>query len=536
MKLRLFKSLLFSLSIVLGLVFFAKPAFACNFAAGEKWCGNCGYTCIQGWQSCPGTSQCGGGGDVDLRTVAPDTNTGGGGGIVPADGSNPDSGWVQVSAPAPTPISTTAPASSSTCNTTTSFCGGAGNLYSCTNILIGSRCDIRCSTGVSHDCAVKAGRPELGEGVTGPGLIYYDGKASGVPCRTDDQGCNGTTEMRIACTFPVGAYTCINRQELVDAQLTGSTATDVIPFNNLFTGLQKTCGIDGVCSYQPPSGTTEDLHLFAAVGGTFYVQGGEVFGTGGTVGQTVAYTPGGTNSCNPGTFQTYLSSDGGTVTTQLGGDRGACGEAGGCPAGYQRLCTSSGTLSSTCVRADACAAQVQQVSEGMSCTGLQRISFGEASKGSFVGCSGTKNCFCGNSTDPNSVVCFEDVGADSCGAAGLNQPTTYTQISSTQPPASLPPGETPPATPETPPFVCVSLSKDIDSPKFGQSVRFTCGTVSTATRYEFQYKVGNEVGTINPVTAGSNVTEPFAITKTGNYQAQCRPCTNAECAAWTEVW
>jgi hypothetical protein len=94
----------------------------------------------------------------------------------------------------------------------------------------------------------------------------------------------------------------------------------------------------------------------------------------------------------------------------------------------------------------------------------------------------------------------------------------------------------PTPTPTPPPFVCLSVSKDIESPRYGQSVRFTCGTVTAATHYEFQYKVGTESGTIAPQNAGANVTIPFAITKLGSYKAQCRPCTATECAPWAETF
>lgn len=229
----------------------------------------------------------------------------------------------------------------------------------------------------------------------------------------------------------------------------------------------------------------------------------------------------------PGTASTIYGTAGTACDNPL--SRGACGSAGGCSDGQQRLC-SNGVLGA-CVISDACAAQQQTVSSGQSCDGLRRLSVGEASRGAFVGCQGTQNCFCSLSgtTLTGSVICYTDIDNDSCAAPGLNTTTGSTTVASI-------PTATPTTTIETPPFVCLSMSKDIENPKFGQSVRFTCGTVATATRYEFQYKVGTQSGTIAPLNEGSNVTVPFAITKVGTYKAQCRPCKATECAPWAETF
>lgn len=132
----------------------------------------------------------------------------------------------------------------------------------------------------------------------------------------------------------------------------------------------------------------------------------------------------------------------GTQGTQCqeGKDRSVCGEGSGCGAGQQRLCMSNGQLGG-CVQSDACAAQVQQVQPGVtSCNGLTRLSTGEGSRGAFVGCSGTLNCFCNSSPDyfdasrgevlrgGGTVVCLEDLASDSCAAPGLNQPAQPTPI------------------------------------------------------------------------------------------------------------
>lgn len=233
---------------------------------------------------------------------------------------------------------------------------------------------------------------------------------------------------------------------------------------------------------------------------------------------------------------------GGTPTTLSGGQgtacdnplsRGACG-ADGCVAGQQRLCVrnSAGqTVLGGCDVTDACASQVQNPPSGGSCSGLRQLSVGEKSHGAFVGCQGNQNCFCdGGFGKPltGNVRCYADTGNDSCGAPGVGSPAPVAITQSSTPPSTTPPS--------TPPFVCLSVSKDIATPTFGQSVRFTCGTVSGATKYEFKYKVGTTVGDVQPLNTGSNLTQPFAITHAGSYKVQCRPCTGTECAPWAENW
>jgi hypothetical protein len=82
------------------------------------------------------------------------------------------------------------------------------------------------------------------------------------------------------------------------------------------------------------------------------------------------------------------------------------------PGGEGRMC-SGGTLGAP-TKYDACA---PQYTDGMTCgANTPQFSTGEANKGKFIGCSGTKNCFCGNPSDPTHVVCLDDTGNDSCGA------------------------------------------------------------------------------------------------------------------------
>jgi hypothetical protein len=331
---------------------------------------------------------------------------------------------------------------------TKTFCGGAGNLYSCHPILIGSRCDMQCGTGVSHNCAVAMGRPELKEGVTGPGLITYGGECGTPTCTSED--------MQITC---LKGHACVNRTTMMNYLQNGSKNSVVIEvdagngrtdasLDYFHTGAKSTC-INGVCVYNL---TNSSEALFTKSGNSYYVnaQAGEVFSTGQSAGNTINYVAGGANSCSTGTFQTMVMGDGQKVTTQLGGDRGACGAAGGCAAGKQRLCLTSGTLSPDCVSSDACSYQLQSVSAGQSCAGLSRMSYGEASKGIFVGCSNGQNCFCSYLSSASTVACYPDAGVDSCGAAGSNPPITTVVTPPSTPPTAAP---TPTPTP-TPTAVC----------------------------------------------------------------------------------
>jgi hypothetical protein len=493
---------------------------------------------------------------------------------------------------------------------TKTFCGGAGNLYSCHPIMIGSICDMRCSTGVSHDCAVAMGRPELKEGVTGPGLIIFTGDGVG---SCGDAPCDGISEMQIVCK--AGGHICVDRATIVRYQLGGAkdtneiqaaiknlgpngtmtTAVTTIKLDQLLTGLSSSACTANGCTY---SGTGTNLFIFNSATNSYYVNStaGEVFGTGQTAGSTVPYVAGGANTCSPGTYQSMMMGTS-VVKTQMGGDRGACGAAGGCSAGMQRLCDADGHLSSNCVRSDACAAQLQSVSEGGSCGGLKQISSGEASKGMFVGCSGGKNCFCSNFTSA-TVTCYPDAGNDSCGAAGYNQPI----VTVTTPP-STPPTAAPTPTPTPVPqavcgqpcgnsangtvctgtdiacvdvsgnssgtYKCVSTTcspadqdsqcKCIEKPVapiclglyastnqigIGTNVTFTCQPVANAARYEFRYgystqkfgTTGMVVNSIASQTTTSNVSQPLTVSKIGRYVVQCRPCAvNDLCTEWESL-
>jgi hypothetical protein len=347
--------------------------------------------------------------------------------------------------------------------------------------------------------------------------------------------------------------------------------------------------------------TNSSEALFTKSGNSYYVnaQAGEVFSTGQSAGNTINYVAGGANSCSTGTFQTMVMGDGQKVTTQLGGDRGACGAAGGCAAGKQRLCLTSGTLSPDCVSSDACSYQLQSVSAGQSCAGLSRMSYGEASKGIFVGCSNGQNCFCSYLSSASTVACYPDAGVDSCGAAGSNPPITTVVTPPSTPPTAAP---TPTPTP-TPTAVCGqscgnsangavctgtdiactdlssggtggvykcvsttcaptdqdSQCKCIEKPiapmclglyastnqiGIGTNITFTCQPVANAARYEFRYgystqkfgTTGMVVNSIASQTTTSNVSQPLTVSKIGRYVVQCRPCAvNDLCTEWESL-
>lgn len=231
---------------------------------------------------------------------------------------------------------------------------------------------------------------------------------------------------------------------------------------------------------------------------------------------------------------------------------GTCAEG----AVFGRYCTMSGQWSTGCVRAHACG----YVPSSGECTVSTFVTNGEnetvlmrsdecAARGYpnagcnnahrcvnlqtgdfFIGCDPTdpcKNCWQDGAT--GAITCRLE---DSSCSANVNCRTPV--ATATPPGGSTPPGTTPPQT--TTPFVCLSVTKDVASPQFGQSVRFTCGTVATATRYEFQYKVGDFIGVINTTTPTSNVTQPLPISRRGTYQVQCRPCNANGCTPWTDAW
>lgn len=101
---------------------------------------------------------------------------------------------------------------------------------------------------------------------------------------------------------------------------------------------------------------------------------------------------------------------------------------------------------------------------------------------------------------------------------------------------------------------CTQINRDIEAPKKGQQVKFTCKASSNTDRYEFRYRIqaagsastnnGNQhYGTdsqngstnwtpLEPEIASSNVSKPLTINRSGKYQVVCRPCKGNVCADW----
>ena len=165
---------------------------------------------------------------------------------------------------------------------------------------------------------------------------------------------------------------------------------------------------------------------------------------------------------------------------------------------------------------DACSPSVLV---GGSCVGLYRQSDGESHNGAFVGCNGTQNCFCPDTSTPlgggftgGTVTCHNDYANDSCGrdfnvTTGTTTTTTTTDDT-------------------TPTLACTSLTKDIAAPAIGDELVFTCtGAVSpegaTTLAYDFRYR--RDAGEWFDLTAtGANTS--FTIALAGEYEVQCRAC------------
>jgi len=419
-------------------------------------------------------------------------------------------------------------------DTSREFCSGVSNLYRCVPIFVEGQCNMRCGRTVDATCAQQYGKPELaGQEV---GYVYVQASicSESTSCSSDQlvMRCRGANSK---------ATVCVNREEFRTAELGGADGILI----NVSNGQQSNL-INLENFYDAPTGGNT---LFQEDEGTYYIKsdaGGGVFTMGESAGQTITSGSQGT-SCSPGTNQTYYDSVGNKPTsTQRGGDRGACGQLG-CSNGQQRLCGESGGLG-TCARTDACAYQVQTVTEGQSCAGLQRMSNGEPGNGQFVGCIQGKNCFCNQAGSASSTVrCYADAGADSCGAAG-GQPVVQQELTnlppSSNPPSSNPPSSNPPASSppgsSPQPGQCVSISKSKQVPVLGDQVSFSCATVTLAQRYEFRYAYTtaatvseNQYQTLQPTSATANTSAPITVDKVGRYVAMCRPCfANNQCEGW----
>ncbi|MBP9700055.1 hypothetical protein KBD71_02115 [Candidatus Woesebacteria bacterium] len=144
-----------------------------------------------------------------------------------------------------------------------------------------------------------------------------------------------------------------------------------------------------------------------------------------------------------------------------------------------------------------------------------------------------------NNGVPTRPACCGGLVEDGYGTCGC-APATPVPTPVPTPTPTPTPTATPTATPTPTPTptgtplaaVCMSITKDIQAPKLGNQVRFTCGTATNATRYEFRWKVGSTVTELNPISSGSNISVPLTITTAGVYKAQCRPCVGNSCTEW----
>lgn len=530
---------------------------ACAFDLGERWCGNCGYTCIKSDQTCPGASQCGDAGSTDLRTIEPDRTTGGGQGVVP-DGSGgyveaPASqpGGATADAGGPSPLTEAEKQAAGNCGTE-SFCGGTSSAYRCVPISTTGGCNIRCAMTTDPACVAGTGLP-AGVRIEGHAYTYFCNGCQA--CTTN--ACNTQTEMTIPCVdgvgniFSNGEHVCIPFDAVRQAERSGVTKALADTYSNAARQLIENVFLGGQRAFtqvvDDDGQTLAQWYLQGSLGGVF--DDGTI-----TTGRTINYDPNGSNTCTPGQFQTVML-EGKPMTTQLGGDRGACGEPGGCPAGQQRGCTADGKLTDQCVPSDACAWQVQPLQAGQSCAGLRRMSDGEPSKGYFVGCLADQNCFCQTLTASSTIQCYNDAGLDSCAAAGRTTTQTATTTTATTttatptpPPASTPtppPAATPTPPPITPQCEAINVSQ---APKYGDQVHFLCsGTPrELVNRYEFRYawtplksdRQSPDQLQFKSLSAQQGKpahSQPITIDKVGRYIAQCRPCTAQTCGAWEPI-
>lgn len=237
----------------------------------------------------------------------------------------------------------------------------------------------------------------------------------------------------------------------------------------------------------------------------------------------------GNNECTSGICASNVcrapSSGGSCVEGQI-----TC-EAGG--TGFGQMC-SGGTLQAR-DKYDACA----PAPSGADCSQMGSFSGGEPSKGRFVGCNGTLNCFC---PDPQSAgvgvqpTCYSDPGNDSCGANAAQPVPTSTPAST---PASSGGGtSTPPntslATSTPVSYSCIGMTRSPAGNPVAPGqlltvvVRETSATRSTSSCVYLTNPDGSQLaqsGTPTNITDGPNsthtntytVTVPVSATEGNNY-------------------
>ncbi len=238
------------------------------------------------------------------------------------------------------------------------------------------------------------------------------------------------------------------------------------------------------------------------------------------------------------------------------GMRSACGDStcasdaqGGDIRKFQAICR-GGTWQ--CAATDACA---PNVTENSSCSGVPPYSKGEPSHGAFVGCQGTKNCFCDWPQDGNyqpndpllgKVRCYDDPGNDSCGAKPRpkepNKPDKPSAPEDEDTPPGLPPAPPEPSVKPPAGLVCTGLKSSIADPDIGDTLTLTCSSKGSnkVDHFEFRYRVGSggwiilDSGTAQGSNKKYSGTSQLTVSQSGSHQVQCRVCKkpNGNCTNW----
>jgi len=453
------------------------------------------------------------------------------------------------------------------------FCGGWEGLFRCVPISIGTECNMRCGLSVDATCAARAGQSDLAgthQTQLNGAMVVYKPPPTATKCSKPI--CDAETQLQFACQDPTSGvvtnesgHICVDREQYRQAELSGGTTVDSGNKENqdaIILNLSSLFMYDGT----NPSGTHEpafggfenddqkkqceawakSMNILSPTDfcSRSFVNGTGVFTSDTDVaGRTIDGQEG--TACTPGVFQSTILFNGSINVTQRGGDRSSCGTASGCAAGQQRVCNTNGKLSA-CGRTDACAWQVQPagVEQGASCANLRLLSYGESTKGIFVGCSNGKNCFCQSLSSSSKVQCYLDAGADSCGASGGQTVIESKILTVAGDETNLPASPNPTPT-TTVTLQCTGLAQSVAAPKIGDQVSFTCSASmeNLVTRYEFRYGVSTtaapmtaaQMQTLAAVQGQPHVSQPITVDTVGRYFAQCRPCTANSCLDWEDA-
>lgn len=123
-------------------------------------------------------------------------------------------------------------------------------------------------------------------------------------------------------------------------------------------------------------------------------------------------------------------------------------------------------------------------------------------------------------TNDTNIVQYQ-TGADIVNCASLPS-LTVTVLAPTPPPTVLP--------------VCLTISSDVATPKFGDTVRFTCGQVAGATSYAFRYRAVGATTTSGPIatiSSSSNISQPLVMSQVAAYDVECQACIGSTCSPYT---